>query len=279
MSAKLPGNAAFHRDCLLCGLVVPLGLSTPAKLPTRPKYTRSSRPECYSGGVMVFAPRIKFSLVALLLVLVAGWSAAVHARMAPKQGRFLVGANVQPGLFSHSVVLLIAYGSDGAMGLIINRPTKHALAEALPDMSALQDRKDTLYLGGPVGLDRLTLLIHSQTPPSDAVHVAGDIYASGSLKTLRTILQKHARDAQFRGYAGYAGWEPGQLEREIAHGEWKVLPANADEVFTTEPGDLWNKLSQQPDLQMVRAHLPGSMRSSAEALRVFPSTRSLRRRK
>lgn len=195
-------------------------------------------------------------LAIALLALVSGfWNAASAAQPPPRKGDFLVATAGQAGAFTHSVVLLIAYGPRGAMGLIVNRPTLLTLSKALKHSSlpkVLPKVLDkTLYLGGPVQLGHLTLLIRSRNQPPNTMHVIGDIYASTSLKTLQALANKSLKNTTYRGYAGYAGWGPGQLDDEIARGGWKVLPASADDVFSTDPASLWEKLNSRPPLQLV----------------------------
>lgn len=149
------------------------------------------------------------------------------------------------GGFSQSVILLIDAGPDGALGVIVNRPTTLLLAKLLPDVDEIRGRGDPVYLGGPVSPDHLMLLIRSKTAPPDATHVAGNVYASGSLKTLRAVAGKKSGRATFRAYVGYAGWAPGQLDSEIARGDWLVVPSDEDSVFTKDPSELWHKLIRE----------------------------------
>lgn len=195
-------------------------------------------------------PRIPLLATALLALGVASGTGVAQA--APAAGDFLVAARQQQGDFSRSVVLLLDYGPNGAFGLIVNRPTTLSLAKLLPDVGALQGRDDSLYVGGPVAIDHLILLIRAKSAPPGAVHVMDDIYVSGSVKTLRAIAGDGAPSASFRGYAGYAGWGPGQLDREIANGDWFVRPADPEAVFTQDPAGLWEKLVGSGDLQLVR---------------------------
>jgi putative transcriptional regulator len=194
-----------------------------------------------------------------LAVSLLGWSFAEAAEPAPAAGSFLVATAGQPGVFSKCVVLLIAYGPHGALGVIVNRPTGFNLSRALPDASVLNGHDGPLYFGGPVALERVTLLIRSKVKPPNAIHVTGDIYASESMKTLRAVSGHKFAGARFRGYAGYAGWAPGQLDTEIASGGWHVLRANPTDVFSHNPAGLWHKLIRQPNRILVQAYPPYAM--------------------
>lgn len=193
---------------------------------------------------------------AALVLLAAGataWSVAARAGLAPAAGRFLVATRTQQGFFAQSVILLIAYGPGGAVGIVVNHPTKVALAEVLPDPGLLRGRSDLLYLGGPVALDDLTMLIRSRNAPAKSIRVFTGVYASGSLTTLRAAVGQKLTSASFRAYAGYAGWAPGQLDSELEQGAWIVARADADEVFATAPEKLWDTLAPQGDVILVQA--------------------------
>lgn len=206
----------------------------------------------------------------LLLVGLVAWNTAGWASIPPAAGRFLVATQVQQGFFAKSVILLIDYGPDGALGIVVNRPTKLPLARALKNPGVLQGRTDPLYLGGPVALGSLTVLIRSRSSPPDSRAVLSDVYASESLTALRTAVGDKLTDRDFRAYAGYAGWAPGQLDAELEQGAWQVLPANADEIFTADPAKLWDKLSGQANVIVVELS-PSDCRPFAEpAVRFAP---------
>jgi putative transcriptional regulator len=161
----------------------------------------------------------------------------------PAKGRFLVARrNVNDPRFAETVILLIAYSDQGAMGLMINRPTDVRLTSALPKMKELRDRPDRVFVGGPVSPSAMLLLIGSATPPEGAQPVFGDVYVSGKLETLRRALEKSGKTHRLRAYAGYAGWGPGQLDHEISRGDWAIGPADAGTVFDMPSGDIWPKL-------------------------------------
>ena len=159
------------------------------------------------------------------------------------KGKFLVASRqLRDPNFSETVVLLIEYNRSGAMGLVINRPTKVKLSTVLPDLEGLQDLQDTVYVGGPVAKNQMLLLIRSGSQPEDASHVFKDIYVSSSRAVLRTMINDEDPGKAFRLYAGHAGWSPGQLDREIARGGWHVLQADEASVFEKAPSEIWPEL-------------------------------------
>ena len=198
----------------------------------------------------------RIGLVAgLLLSLCAGFAAPEE----PAPGRFLV-ANRGLGdpNFARSVVLLVHHDVDGAMGIIVNRPTRVGAQEVLPDIDALADYPLPVFFGGPVMVERLLVLIRSAEPPAEAEPVSGDVYVTASRTTLQTLSPRDARPERLRVFAGHAGWGPGQLDREIAAGGWHVVPAQMDQIFGTPQGPDWRDLLPETRSLSVRAVVPAS---------------------
>ena len=150
----------------------------------------------------------------------------------------------RPGLpdpnFAQTVILLVDYGNGGAMGLIINRPSRHRLAQALPDVDGLTHRDDLVYLGGPVAPQRMGLLLQAVVPPKSSLHVVDDIYFTVSQEVLGEALRRD--EAPFHAFAGYAGWGPGQLDNELARGDWRLARADAEIVFEQASEGIWPEL-------------------------------------
>lgn len=163
------------------------------------------------------------------------------ARLA--KGKFLVASRtLQDPNFAETVILLVDYDRDGALGVVVNRPTDVALVEALPEIGELRRRDDVIYLGGPVARDRMLLLVRTRQQPPQSLRVFDRVFASGSLDALRKSM---ARGDAIRAYAGYTGWGPGQLDREVTRGDWFIGPADSNAVFAERPAALWNTLIER----------------------------------
>ena len=161
----------------------------------------------------------------------------------PARGTFLVSAEklIDPN-FSETVVMLLEYSSEGAMGLVINRPTKLSLSEVFPDIRGLRKRRDMLFAGGPVGMEQLVLLVRASEKPEDSFQVFGDVYVCSRVEELDRIAKGGDPDEDFRAYAGYAGWAPGQLDSEVKRGDWYIMKADAESIFSPKPEKLWREL-------------------------------------
>jgi putative transcriptional regulator len=141
--------------------------------------------------------------------------------------------------FSEAVVLIVEHGSEGTLGIILNRSTHVLLSEALPELSVLKGTSYQLFAGGPVEPTRLLLLFRLKEPPADARSVFDGVYVGGTPRVLERIISQPEPTETFRAFAGYAGWAPGQLGFEMLQGSWAVLPPDSFNIFDKDPTTLW----------------------------------------
>ncbi len=155
-------------------------------------------------------------------------------------GVFLYAApGVEAGLFVESVVLLVQHGKGGSLGLIVNRPTRLPVREALPQLGELKELGLALYFGGPVQPEAILALVRPVKPLDEGLRVLPGVYFSTDLGPVKEAARRPETGSRLRVYAGYAGWGPGQLAAELRAGAWVVGPASASAVFTAEPSTLW----------------------------------------
>jgi putative transcriptional regulator len=164
-----------------------------------------------------------------------------RSKAALRKGMFLVAdPRLRDPNFSESVVLLVRYGRNGALGLIINRPSEVDLSTVFPEKEWLRQRTDKVHVGGPVELDQAMFLVRSETEPEDSVHVFADVYVSSNPKVLKGMIENKVE--KFRVYAGYAGWAPRQLDHEMSRGDWHALRADVETIFEKPSGEIWPEL-------------------------------------
>ncbi len=198
------------------------------------------------------------------------WSPLSQAGTDPTKGMFLVASqDLRDPNFSETVVLLIDYNPQGAMGLVINRPTQMKLSTVLPEIEGLKKRNDTVYIGGPVARMQMMLLIRSVDPPDGSLHIFEDVYVSSSGTVIQRMIDAVRPEERFRIYMGYAGWAPGQLDRELSRGDWHLLQADTETLFDRAPQEIWQELIRQspllianlqrPDWDVKSAQKPSSM--------------------
>lgn len=158
----------------------------------------------------------------------------------PAKGKFLIASpRMMDPRFARTVILLTGYGPDGAMGIVVNRPTEVSIAHAVPEFSELSRSSERIYYGGPVAPQGLFLLVKMKGKPGEAQQVLDDVYLDRSRAMLKQLIDEP--DTVFRVYTGYAGWASGQLDAELARGDWVIKPADADSVFL-EDEQLWRNL-------------------------------------
>lgn len=171
---------------------------------------------------------------------------------APARGMFLIASrDLMDPNFSESVVLLLEYDSQGALGLIVNRPTQVQLTDLLPDVEELKERPDTVYVGGPVSKNRIVILMRSRRHLRGSGRVFADTYVSSSMDTLKEAVSMSAEGDTFHAYVGYAGWGPGQLDRELSRGDWFLSPAQESLVFDRSAEEIWPELIEKSAGQWV----------------------------
>lgn len=173
-------------------------------------------------------------------------------------GRILVARpEVHADGFSSTLTLILEHGSEGALGVVINRPLADSpLVDIFPDWDELDLGPGVLFEGGPVDQDALIAIGRPSGPPGELVLGAHPV----DLDQQPALVRAQGVSA-VRIFAGYAGWYPGQLEREMASDGWWLVDATIDDLFCTEPETLWTRVlkRQGGDLEWF-AHYPADVR-------------------
>ena len=210
--------------------------------------------------------RLAAFLILFLLTAVVPLARQAAAQGSPgvklEAGRLLVASRkMRDPRFAKSVILILRYEEQGALGLIVNQPTVVLLADLLPEVKDLKERGDRVYLGGPVDKNGMMFLLRSDSPPADARRIFADVYVGAGRERFDEVIVQDG--ARFRSYVGYAGWAPGQLEGELKREDWHVLPGDADVVFSSSPEGVWDNLIKKTEvffasLGPYAGPLPGS---------------------
>jgi putative transcriptional regulator len=159
--------------------------------------------------------------------------------MDSTRGQLLIAG---PGLldpnFFRTVVLVIAHSEEGALGLVLNRPSETTVGEAVIELDALLESDSALYVGGPVQPSALIVLAEFDDPTEAALLAFEDVgvLASGAPEAGPPAVRRG------RGFVGHSGWGPGQLDEELERGDWILEPAVRDDAFTSAPEALWESV-------------------------------------
>jgi len=164
--------------------------------------------------------------------------------MKSLQGQLLLASRrlLDPN-FARTVVLLVQHDDDGALGLVINRPLDVTVKQACEDAvesPCLID--DVLYQGGPCQAPQL-MALHVYEEAGE-VEVIPGLFFSQRSDGLEQLLTRSDATAKF--FVGYAGWSPGQLEKEMRSGSWLLMPATEELIF--DATSLWSRLLTQVTL-------------------------------
>lgn len=195
-------------------------------------------------------------VLALVLALVGAAFAAPATppgpKLRPAKGRLLVATRDLPDPnFARAVILLVEIQDDGAMGVVVNRPTPRTLEDLKPEVET--ERTDTIYLGGPVLMSSLLVLMRTDDAPGDAMQIFGDVHVLTSRSSVDDAFDSKLPARRLRFYAGHAGWGAGQLDTEIQRGDWFVMPATVDVVFSDAPDEVWERLVSRTEGEWTRA--------------------------
>lgn len=157
--------------------------------------------------------------------------------MESLKGKLLIAspALVDPN-FARTVVLIAEHTEDGALGVILNRPTAALIGEAVDELNGVVEPGDPVFAGGPVQTESVMVLAEFDEPEVAAALVLDDV---GFLPADRDGEDLSVLTRRARVFAGHAGWGPGQLDVELDEGSWITVEAAVEDVFDEEPEDLW----------------------------------------
>ncbi len=178
------------------------------------------------------------------------------------KGKLLVA---MPGLedpnFFRTVVLLLDHTEEGAVGVVLNRPRGASVSDPLPEWAQLAAEPAVVFVGGPVqpeaaiGLGRRTDSgVSASGAPDGFAQLFGEL---GTVDLERSPSDVAPTVDRVRVFAGYSGWGPGQLEDELAADGWFVVDADAADVWSSSPEEMWrNVLRRQRGQMRVFADFP-----------------------
>jgi putative transcriptional regulator len=160
--------------------------------------------------------------------------------MDSARGKLLIAG---PGLldpnFWRTVVLVVEHSEEGALGLVLNRPSETTVREAVPQLEELVDSDEPLFIGGPVQPSSVIVLARLEDPGDAALLAFDDIGVIGA----GSESDPPATGVrQGRAFVGHAGWGPGQLDDELERGDWITEPARREDAFAENARELWSSV-------------------------------------
>jgi putative transcriptional regulator len=143
--------------------------------------------------------------------------------------------------FERTVVLITEHGDEGAMGIVLNRPSEADVVEVVPELDRIA-AEEPIFVGGPVQPEALVVLGEFSNPDKAAWIVVADVGLVSAQTDLEDLPESVRRG---RVYAGFSGWGPGQLEDEIGEDSWIIEPPLPNELFPEDPDTLWSDVLER----------------------------------
>ena len=172
------------------------------------------------------------------------------------RGRLLVAAPVllDPN-FDKTVVFMLEHGDEGALGVVLNRPSELPVSGTIDDWAPVAADPPVLFVGGPVSSS--SVIAMATVALDDVGEGWNEIVGRLGTVDLESTPAAVGGIDQVRLFAGFASWAPGQLEAELVDEAWFVLEAEEGDVHTADPDDLWwTVVGRQPGEIARLRHYP-----------------------
>ena len=180
-------------------------------------------------------------LCALLLLLWTSWPISAEEPKSLTAILLLARPELQDSDFTGAVVLVMNNLGPAPIGVVINRPTQVPVSRLFPELKQLAPLHDKLYFGGPVEFGTVWFLFRASHATEHAIKALDGIYLSANRKLLLRLLGRDKPMDGLRIFIGHSGWAPGQLEAEIARGDWTLEHAGSDAIFNGKSERPWPK--------------------------------------
>ncbi|TAH24531.1 MAG: YqgE/AlgH family protein [Cytophagales bacterium] len=142
--------------------------------------------------------------------------------------------------FSRSVILLCEKNEEGAMGLVLNKPTEILVGDVIADLNDFQDK---IYIGGPVAQDTVHFIHRYPNRIKGDLPLSNGLYWGGNFQDLLSkLFQRLIGIDDIRFFLGYSGWTNEQLDLELQQKAWITTESNVNTIFEQEPKKLWSTL-------------------------------------
>jgi putative transcriptional regulator len=199
------------------------------------------------------------------------------AQSANPSFSFLVATPDMPDpVFQQSVILMLPRTESPLVaGIIVNKPTTITLEQLFPHASAIKNRTQTAYFGGPVDVTDPCLVLRTAQTPAKATRLFDDVYVSSDTDSITGLLG-HAKVAKdMRLFFGRAQWTADQLHDELLEGAWYVVPGKPDLIFSSDPASVWRALVHRAQVHEVNAGPPAAGACASDYRTSGSSTESL----
>lgn len=151
----------------------------------------------------------------------------------------LVAAPDLQGLYSRSALLVVPAAGGQHLGFILNRATDFKLATLFPDHPPSAKVADPVFFGGPEMMGSIFAIVR-RDPGVPALRLFGEVFVTGNGAAVDRIIEATPNEARY--FAGFVGWQPGELAAELEAGYWLVTEPDAALVFRADTRGMWEEL-------------------------------------
>jgi len=163
-------------------------------------------------------------------------------KIEPKKGDLLIS---EPFLadpnFSRTVILLCEHNEEGSFGFVLNKSAEVKLGELIEGSG---DRKDSIYIGGPVQQNTLQFIHKNDGLIEGGIEVTEGIFWGGNFEQMLTMMESNLiKSTDIKFFVGYSGWAAGQLKGELEVNSWIISRnVNINQIFDTDVESLWKEV-------------------------------------
>jgi putative transcriptional regulator len=179
------------------------------------------------------------ALCTVLLLLGTAWPTSAEQPNGPTAILLVARSELRDSDFAGSVVLVMNNLGPAPVGIVVNRPTQVPVSRLFPDLKRLTPLRDKVYFGGPVEFGTVWFLFRAASAPEHSVKALDGIYLSANRELLLQLLGRDKPMDGLRIFIGHSGWAPGQLEAEIARGDWTLERAGSEAIFNGKSEHPW----------------------------------------
>ncbi len=156
----------------------------------------------------------------------------------PRQGCFLISEPLLGDpIFEKTIIYLVAYSHEGAVGFIINKVGDHMIGDFIDH---LEDTNIFILNGGPVETQNLYFIHRRNDLIESNYQISAEYYWGGDVDTLFDKIQKgEITEQEVVFFRGYSGWAAGQLENEIKNKSWIVVDYSLNDLLLLPPEERW----------------------------------------
>ncbi len=162
-------------------------------------------------------------------------------KKTPKRGSLLLSEPLMGDhYFGRSVVLLAEHNDEGSFGVIVNKPIDQSFNDSVPGFPHFEGK---LHLGGPIEHNALFYIHSLGDIIDDSLAIGGGLYWGGDVDMIKELMHfGKVTPLNIHFFAGYSGWSPNQLKKELSNNAWVVADMPLQSILTMEKEKMWSSL-------------------------------------